>query len=414
MSIYDMFIRPRLHDIGLYAGSWNCQPRIQVHRYFFFFLSTSSVNLLSPISSELERSFFSAPSSHIASTLPTLPTPVFVEDYSTSLESTIILPETTSSMATEWITSETTSSEPTSDMTSSEPTSITYLTTESTASLTTLPTTDDTTESTTSTAMDSTTSDSTSDFKTTDPTTFTTDSTTDSTTGSTTDVTTDSTTQDETATTTTTPTTSECIPFGATPSLSDPTVLVSDSQSVDDDFYSVSLPFAIGAFDVYDTTVFVSTNAMVTLGSGTPVWYSRPLPDDSVPDLTVFAYWFDLVYLGSPGHGVRYEIFNGPQGRQVTFEWRGLNYATKTLRFHIQLSFYEDFPGRLNASFITTANKGEGATIGAQNRRVPTFLQWSYDTPGSVPDGTYVLLETDGGKPMSMSTGLLPRWGCSD
>ncbi|KAH7267922.1 hypothetical protein B0J15DRAFT_357553, partial [Fusarium solani] len=184
------------------------------------------------------------------------------------------------------------------------------------------------------------------------------------------------------------------IPFGATPSLSNPTVLVSDSQSVDDDSYSVSLPFAIGAFDVYDTTVFVSTNAMVTLGSGTRVWYSRPLPADTVPEVTVFAYWFDLVYRGFPGHGVRYEIFNGPQGRQVTFEWRGLNYATQTLRFHIQLSFYEDFPGRLNASFITTANKGEGATIGAQNRRIPTFLQWSYNTPVSVPDGTYVLFET--------------------
>ncbi|KAJ4189580.1 hypothetical protein NW759_016763 [Fusarium solani] len=321
-----------------------------------------------------------------------------------------MLPETTSSMATEWITSETTSSEPTSDMTSSEPTSITYLMTDSTTSLTILPTTDDITESTTGTSMDSTTSDSTSDFITTDPTTFATDSTTDSTT----DFTTDSTTQDETATTTMTPTTSECIPFGATPSLSNPTVLVSDSQSVDDDSYSVSLPFAIGAFDVYDTTVFVSTNAMVTLGSGTRVWYSRPLPADTVPEVTVFAYWFDLVYRGFPGHGVRYEIFNGPQGRQVTFEWRGLNYATQTLRFHIQLSFYEDFPGRLNASFITTANKGEGATIGAQNRRIPTFLQWSYNTPGSVPDGTYVLFETDGGKPRSMRTGLLPRWGCSD
>ncbi|KAL6352174.1 hypothetical protein LRP88_14617 [Fusarium phalaenopsidis] len=220
-----------------------------------------------------------------------------------------MLLETTSSMATEWITSETTSSEPTSDMTSSEPTSITNLTTDSTASLTILPTTDDTTESTTGTAMDSTTSDSTSDFITTDPTTFTTDSTTDSTT----DFTTDSTTQDETATTTMTPTTSDCIPFGATPSLSNPTVLVSDSQSVDDDSYSVSLPFAIGAFDVYDTTVFVSTNAMVTLGSGTRVWSSRPLPADTVPEVAVFAYWFDLVYRGFPGHGVRYEIFNGPQ-----------------------------------------------------------------------------------------------------
>ncbi|WAO91512.1 Hypothetical protein NCS54_00898700 [Fusarium falciforme] len=258
-------------------------------------LSTSSVNLLSSTSSELERSFFSTPSSHIASTLPTLPTSVFVEDYPTSLDSTIILPKTTSSMATEWITSETTNSEPTSDMTSSEPT----MTTDSTASLTTLPTTDDTTDSTTSTAMDSTTSDSTSDFITTDPT----------------DSTSDFTTQDETTTTTMTPTTSECIPFGATPSLNNPTVLVSDSQSVDDDSYSVSLPFTIGAFDVYDTTVFVSTNAMVSLGSGTRVWYSRPLPADTVPEVTVFAYWFDLVYRGFPGHGVRYEVFNGPQGR---------------------------------------------------------------------------------------------------
>ncbi|KAI8663175.1 Peptidase s8 and s53 subtilisin kexin sedolisin [Fusarium keratoplasticum] len=285
-------------------------------------------------------------------------------------------------------------------------------------SLDNAPPIDDTTESTTGTTMDSTTSDSTSDFITTDPTTFATDSTseftTDSTTDSTTDFTTDSTTQDETTTTTMTPTTSECIPFGATPSLSNPTALVSDSQSVDDAFYSVSLPLAIGAFDVYDTNVFVSTNAMVTLGSGTRVWYSTPLPADTVPEVTVFAYWFDLVYRGFPGHGVRYEVFNGPQGRQVTFEWRGLNYATQTLRFHIQLSFYEDFPGRLNASFITTANKGEGATIGAQNQRVPTFLQWSYNTPGSVPDGTYVLFETDGGKPQSMTTGLLPRWGCSD
>lgn len=156
-----------------------------------------------------------------------------------------------------------------------------------------------------------------------------------------------------------TPTSSECIPFGATPSLSNPTALVSDSDSVDDAFYSVSLPFAIGAFDVYDTIVFVSANAMVTLGRGTDDWSSTPLPADTVPEVSVFAYWSDLVYYGIPGHGVRYEVFNGPHGRQVTFEWRGLNFETKALRFHIQLSFYEDFPGRLNASFITTANKGD-------------------------------------------------------
>lgn len=68
------------------------------------------------------------------------------------------------------------------------------------------------------------------------------------------------------------------------------------SRDVDDEFYELDLPFAIGAYGDYNTKVFLSTNGMITLGSGTAIYENNVLGflNQYLPSVTIAGLFDDL------------------------------------------------------------------------------------------------------------------------
>ncbi|EQB50342.1 hypothetical protein CGLO_10211 [Colletotrichum gloeosporioides Cg-14] len=187
---------------------------------------------------------------------------------------------------------------------------------------------------------------------------------------------------------------STCTP---TPILPSPTSLISDG---DDVFSSALLPFPIGVFGSYETTVYASSNGFLSLYAGSTAYNNQPLPSafSGLPDVSILPFWDDL-YVQSPSQVVQYQIFGSNTGsRNVTFEWVTEHYAEPSQFYHFTVTFEEAQPGIVTYRYYTTYDKGESATVGVQNLRDGNnfSVQVGYNSLGSVPDRTFLRLDTTG------------------
>ncbi|GJC90778.1 hypothetical protein ColLi_13616 [Colletotrichum liriopes] len=185
---------------------------------------------------------------------------------------------------------------------------------------------------------------------------------------------------------------STCTP---TPVLPNPTPLIT---SGDDEFTSATLPFPIGVFGTYDTNVYVSINGRVSLNPETSRYTNSPLPDSQIPRISVLAFYDDLIIQSGTTQGVAYQVFGSNTGnRTVIFEWVAAHYEFANQFYHFTSTFEEARPGIVTFRYYTTTDKGSSATVGAQNLvGSQSFVQYSFDSPGSIQDRTFVRLDTTG------------------
>ncbi|OBS23203.1 hypothetical protein FPOA_03757 [Fusarium poae] len=210
------------------------------------------------------------------------------------------------------------------------------------------------------------------------------------------------TTTDEETTTTAeaTTTTSSCDSevILTTVALLNPTPIFGNAY-YDDSVANIALPFNIAGSG--QSTVYVSTNGVISLGSG---GYpaepgNRPLPTQAIPGIAVCPYWDDFILDRSRGHSVAYEVFDGQHGTQATFEWVVGRYLgppgddqNDDSLFHFTATFYQNFPQIFRFSYYTTTDKGSSATTGVQNSAIESYRQISFNAEGSVQDGTSVFI----------------------
>jgi hypothetical protein len=171
----------------------------------------------------------------------------------------------------------------------------------------------------------------------------------------------------------------------------------------DDDFVSVELPFTIGSHG--QSTVWVSVNGGVSVNSGADAFNNEQLPTNDLPSESFLAYWDDLYLKRSRGDGIFYEVSTGSLGRQVTFEWV-IGRAVGTNIFPFSAIFYETNPNTIKFLYYTTPDKRSSATIGTQNGA--SFRQHSFNQMYSVPDGTTVMVDTNG----VITTGVFDNSEC--
>ncbi|GKT43506.1 uncharacterized protein ColSpa_03687 [Colletotrichum spaethianum] len=186
---------------------------------------------------------------------------------------------------------------------------------------------------------------------------------------------------------------SSCTP---TPILPNPTSLF---PSGGDDLYtSVTLPFPIGVFGSFDRTVYVSINGRVSLNYQNSNYGNPELPDASLPPISVLAYYDDLVIDPGTDQRVAYQVFGSASAnRTVIFEWLAPPLIHPDYFCHFTATFEEALPGIVTFRYYTTTDKGSSATIGAQNlERNQSFVQYSFNSPGAVPDKSFVRLDTTG------------------
>ncbi|KAF5505249.1 hypothetical protein CGCS363_v005472 [Colletotrichum siamense] len=185
---------------------------------------------------------------------------------------------------------------------------------------------------------------------------------------------------------------STCTP---TPILPSPTSLIS---SGDDTFGSALLPFPVGVFGSNATTVYASSNGFLSLYEGSTAYDNEPLPSDEIPPVSILPFWDDL-RIQSPSQAVQYQVFGSDAGsRNVTFEWVTVHLGRPSQFYHFTATFEEAQPGIVTYRYYTTYDQGESATVGVQNLRNGNnfSVQVGYNSLGSVPDRTFLRLDTTG------------------
>ncbi|KAF9877078.1 methyltransferase domain-containing protein [Colletotrichum karsti] len=170
-------------------------------------------------------------------------------------------------------------------------------------------------------------------------------------------------------------------------------------ETGDEEFTFVVLPFSIGVFGTFDTNVYVSVNGRLSLYGANYAHTNYQLPDTYLPSVSMLAYYDDL-NLTSSNHIVAYQVLGSVSGsRNVTFEWVTEHWQFRNQVYHFTATFEEAQPGIVTYRYYTISDKGRSATVGAQNllrRNQPKFTQYTFDTPNSVRDRTFVRLNTTG------------------
>lgn len=179
--------------------------------------------------------------------------------------------------------------------------------------------------------------------------------------------------------------------------LANPTPIFISDNNYEDQFKSVTPPFPIGVFGVSSTSVYVSTNGVVSLNDGAFSYNNGQLPSENIPSIAILPYWDDLIVrTGACNTGIWYDVYETDRGNTFTIEWQlgsiGFGAATGE---HFSASFYEDFPGLVRFEYYETTKHGSSATVGVQSGQ--DFSQYSANQDNSVPDQFFVEIDTSSG-----------------
>ncbi|KAM0468233.1 hypothetical protein ACHAP7_011139 [Fusarium lateritium] len=177
-----------------------------------------------------------------------------------------------------------------------------------------------------------------------------------------------------------------------------------DGRVYDDSFRTVEVPFSVGVFGSYSTTVYVSTNGVLSLEQGSTAFINRELPSNAVPPISIMPYWDDLYILDEEvcSTGITYEVHETSRGNTFTVEYYlGSGGDISGTTDHFTVSFYEQLPGLVRYVYYKTLINGQGATVGLQNGQL--FSQFSYNSAGSIPDQFYIEIDTSSGDAITTS-----------
>ncbi|KAM5383479.1 hypothetical protein ACJZ2D_002172 [Fusarium nematophilum] len=209
-------------------------------------------------------------------------------------------------------------------------------------------------------------------------------------------------------------TTGKCVPTGTpTPYTPNPIPILVDDRDYDDSHQIAAFPFTFTFFDSFTVSYFfVSVNGILATSYQSITSNNEQLPSPSI-DTSILPYWDDRTIYEGSGQGIWYSVFTLDRGRQATFEWivGGTGSIDADRYRHFSATVYEDHLGVVTCSYYFTPDGGGGATVGQLREfdefgdRVDHFLQHSFNEPGAVPGGTYVVMDSSGSA--TITTGRL-------
>ncbi|CAF0728673.1 unnamed protein product [Adineta steineri] len=167
--------------------------------------------------------------------------------------------------------------------------------------------------------------------------------------------------------------------------------------SVDDRFYTVTLPFNITLYNTTTDSVQVTTNGVLCFGKCDRIWTETALPAQEFSDATVFAYWDDLYVFANTSQGIYYEIQGNASNRTLIVEYYCSHYQQEMEYYHFQVIFFEDKPGIVQYIYYDISDGGITCTVGVQSSSNGPFIQYSFRQANSVMPNMTLIFDTNTG-----------------
>lgn len=145
----------------------------------------------------------------------------------------------------------------------------------------------------------------------------------------------------------------------------------------DDEYSSASLGFSFGFYGSVYTTVFFSTNGLLSLGSGTSDWSNTLLPDEALPNCLILPYWDDL-YDG--GGAIHYQTMGTSPNRMFIIEWSNWWTLAGLGPMTFEVLLFETSGDILFQYNSLSTALGSSATVGIEDASGAIGLQYSYNT----------------------------------
>jgi subtilisin family serine protease len=147
----------------------------------------------------------------------------------------------------------------------------------------------------------------------------------------------------------------------------------------DDSVLTIDLPFPFSFYGTSYGTAQLSTNGLVSFAQGTSAWTNFPIPDPSIPNGTIFAFWDDL-YVDNLS-SVRTATIGAEPDRRFVIEWRNVRFYDHQARFDFEVIL--DQRSGIVVQYRRLSDdprlRGVSATIGIENDTGTTALAYSYN-----------------------------------
>ena len=135
---------------------------------------------------------------------------------------------------------------------------------------------------------------------------------------------------------------------------------------------TTTIPFEMQMYGSSTKSIWVSTNGLLSLYTGSWYYNNAPLPRAlPVPNLCLFPLWDDtFIYLGQP-QGIYYEITGAGEGSKITFEFYLSHYHGVTQYYHYTVAYDSADPGVYVIKYYQVSDDGTSATVGMQKCKGP-------------------------------------------
>ena len=163
-------------------------------------------------------------------------------------------------------------------------------------------------------------------------------------------------------------------------------------------------PFNIGfSFTFYGNTYtqfYVSSNGLVTFGSGSADQNEVPIPTPGAPDNYIAAFWDDLVI--DPSGSILYSTIGAAPNRKLVIQFRNMGFYPFPVYTGTFATILHETTNKIQVQYRLIILKeldrahGGSATIGIENSDGTAGVQYAYHNPAAVFTGKAVSFTPDG------------------
>ncbi|CAF4073163.1 unnamed protein product [Rotaria sp. Silwood2] len=136
--------------------------------------------------------------------------------------------------------------------------------------------------------------------------------------------------------------------------------------SVDDKYFTISVPFNITLYNTTTTSITVTTNGVICLQSCSTTFTETALPTSAFSGATILPYWDDLYIFANTSQGIYYDKQGNTPNRTFIIEYYCSHYQQSTDYYNFQVVFFENMPGIVQFIYYEVTDEGASATVGIQ------------------------------------------------